>query len=548
MDMTEDRLFDAVDLSVMWDRLVSITDEGAETLVRTSFSTLVREGFDLSVLIFDARGLMIAQAAKCIPVFVGTASITLAHMLEKFPGESLQPGDVVISNDPEFGTGHMYDLAVMRPIFRRDQVVGYAMSITHLPDIGGMGFSASATEIYHEGLRLPVLKLVKAGVLDQDIIELITLNVRVPAQVIGDIHANISCTAVVARQVVEFMAGYDLAELDELADAILKQTEGAVRQALSALPDTVRRVEAEVEAMEEVRRLVCTLKKQGDQLTIDFADTDGCVAGGVNVPFPYTRAMALYAIKCLTTPHIPNNDGATALIEVTAPPGSILNAQPPMASAGRHAIGHFIVPLIFRAVANILPEQVCAASGMMDVLTLQGRHADGRAIAATYFAAGGFGALGGLDGRQTTPGSSNMGTTPIEVFETLTDLLIECKELRPDSGGDGEFRGGAGQTIALNNATGHPITVFAMANRTLFPAEGLFGGGAGALREHWIDDRRLSGQGRYTLEPGSTLTLQQAGGGGYGPPARRKLADVLRDIENGFLTPERARQVYGLTD
>lgn len=321
--MTTHREFDAVDLSVIWDRLVSITDEGAAALVRTSFSTLVREGFDLSVLVFDARGRMIAQAAKCIPVFIGTASITLSHMLAKFPGESLHPGDVVISNDPGIGTGHMYDMAVMRPIFDGDEggvLVGYAMSITHLPDIGGMGFSASATEIYHEGLRLPIVKLVKAGELDRDIVELIRLNVRVPDQVIGDIHANISCTAVVARQVIDFMATYGLPDLEALADAILTHTEDAVRQTLRELPDAERRAEVEVEAMDEVRRLVCTLKKRGDNLTIDFAGTEGCVAGGVNVPFPYTRAMALYAVKCLTTPHIPNNDGASAPIDVVAPP------------------------------------------------------------------------------------------------------------------------------------------------------------------------------------------------------------------------------------
>jgi len=540
--------FDAVDLSIMWDRLASITDEGAAALVRTSFSTLVREGFDLSVLIFDARGRMIAQSQKCIPVFIGTASVTLAHMLAKFPGATLHPGDVVISNDPQAGTGHMYDIAVMRPVFRGDRLVGYAMSITHLPDIGGMGFSASATEIYHEGLRLPVLKLVKAGVLDRDIVELITMNVRVPEQVIGDIHANLSCTAVVVRHVLDFLSSYDLADLEGLGDAIIGQTEGAVRQALLALPDGDYHAEAEVEAMQEVRRLVCSVRKRDDRLAIDFAGTEGCVAGGVNVPFPYTRAMALYAIKCLTTPDIPNNDGASAPIAVSAPPGCILNALPPVACAGRHAIGHFVVPLIYRAVADLVPERVSAASGLIDILTLHGRRDDGSALSAAYFAAGGFGGMSGLDGRQTTPGSSNMGTTPSEVFEATTGLLVERKALRPDSGGEGEFRGGAGQTVALRNATGHDVTVFAMANRTLFPAEGLFGGRSGAPREHWIDGRKLSGQGSYRLPPGGLFTLEQAGGGGYGPPERRPAAAVRRDVADGFLTPERARQVYGVSE
>ncbi|MCF3935787.1 hydantoinase B/oxoprolinase family protein [Acuticoccus sp. M5D2P5] len=542
--MTAER-FDAVDLSILWERLVSITDEGATALIRTSFSTLVREGFDLSILIFDAAGRMIAQSTKCIPVFIGTAPVTLSHMLMKFGGK-LKPGDVVVSNDPTIGTGHMYDLAVMRPIFRNGEIAGYAMSITHLPDIGGMGFSVSAREIYHEGLRLPILKLVKEGVLDEDIVELIRLNVRVSDQVMGDIHASIAASAVVARQVLDFMEEYDLASLTPLADEILAQTEAAVRTALAALPDAEYTSETDVEAHEEVRTLKCRINKAGESLTIDFEGTGPCVGAGINVPFPYTRSMALYAIKCLTTPDIPNNDGSTVPITVTAPVGSILNAVPPAASAGRHTIGHFVVPLIYAAMAEIVPDRVTAASGLTDIMTIQGRHADGSELSATYFAAGGFGGLDGLDGRQTTPGSSNIGTTPIEVFEPLSGLLVEKKALRPDSGGAGQFRGGAGQTIVLRNATGHPMTVFSMANRTQFPAEGLFGGKAGALREHLIDGEPVSGQGRHTLMPDGRLTLNQAGGGGYGPPAKRPTAAVRADLEAGFLSPDGAARAYGV--
>lgn len=535
---------DAVDVSVMWDRLISITDEGATALVRTSFSTLVREGYDLSVFIFDAGGRMLAQSTKCIPVFIGTAPVTLRHMLAKYPGDSLHPGDVVISNDPVIGTGHMFDIAVMRPIFRGDMLAGYAMSVTHLPDIGGMGFSAAATELYHEGLRLPILKLIKAGQLDSDIIDLIALNVRVPEQVIGDIHANIACIAVVARQVLEFMDEYGLTGLHPLADAIIGQSDGAVRDVLRDLPDGVFESEAQVEAMGEVRRLCCRVTKTGDRIAIDFAGSGDCVASGINVPFPYTRAMALYAVKCLTTPGIPNNDGATGAVEVSAPAGCILAAVPPAPSAGRHAIGHFVVPLVFSALAPILPDQVTAASGLMDILTLQGRLADGRPMSGTYFAAGGFGGMQGQDGRQTLPGSSNMGTMPVELFEPRTGLTVERKELRPDSGGAGEFCGGAGQTIVLRNDTGHDLVVFTMANRTLFAAEGLFGGEPGALREHWINGEKVSGQGRHVLAPGSRMTLHQAGGGGYGPPERRDPDRVREDVARGMLTIAGAARAY----
>lgn len=543
--MTGHDMFDAVDLAVMWDRLISITDEGAAALIRTSFSTLVREGFDLSVLIFDASGRMIAQSTKCIPVFIGTAPLTLGHMLKRFPGPSLAPGDVVVSNDPTYGTGHMFDIAVMRPIFRDDALVGYAMSITHLPDIGGMGFSVSATEIYHEGLRLPICKLVRAGTIDETLIELIRVNVRVPDQVLGDIYANLGCVEMVARHVIDFMGEYAIASLQPLADAIVSATDRAVREALAALPDATYRNETDVEAFGEVRRLAVQIAKTGDTLSIDFAGTGPCVRAGINVPFPYTRAMALYAVKCVTTPTIPNNSGATSAIQVTAPVGSILAAVPPAASAGRHTIGHFVVPLVYGAIAAIVPDRVTAPSGLIDILTFQGLRPDGHAMSAAYFAAGGFGALAGLDGRPTMPGSSNMGTTPIEVFEPLTGLTVEKKALRPDSGGAGEYRGGPGQTVVLRNDSGHEMTAFSMANRTHFAASGLFGGQAGALREHWVDDVKVGGQGAHRLAPGSRLRLEQAGGGGYGPPERRPVARILDDIERGFATRERARALYG---
>lgn len=544
MTQTHDTI-DAIDLSIMWDRLVSITDEGSAALVRSSFSTLVREGFDLTVLIFDAAGRMIAQSAKCIPVFIGTAPVTLSHMLKKFPATGLQEGDVVISNDPMIGTGHMFDIAVMRPIFDDGVVVGFAMSITHLPDIGGMGFSVSATQIYHEGLRLPICKLVKAGAIDRDIVELIELNVRVPDQVIGDIFANVSCTEIVALQVLDFMREYGLESLQPLADAILANSDAAVRNALSEMPDGTFVSETNVEALEEVRTLVCTIRKEGDKLDVDFEGTGPCVGAGINVPFPYTRAMVLYAVKCLTTPAIPNNEGAMQAISVRAPVGSILNAVPPAPSAGRHTIGHFIFPLIFSTLARIVPDRVVAGSGLIDILTLQGRHRDGSEMAATYFCAGGFGAGDGQDGYPTLPGSSNMGRTPVEIFEPISGLTIVAKELRTDSGGAGTFAGGVGQTIALRNDTGHEMRVFSMANRTLFAATGLFGGGAGALREHWIGDQKVSGQGSYVLAPGATMTLKQAGGAGYGDPSKRDKTSIERDIARGFLSRDAATALYG---
>ena len=536
---------DPIDVAIAWDRLISIADEGAAALVRTSFSTLVREGFDLTVMLFDAAGRMLAQSTKCIPVFIGTAPVTMAHMLAKYPPDALRPGDIVVSNDATIGTGHMFDVALMRPVFREDALIGFAMSVTHLPDIGGMGFSAAATEIFHEGLRIPIWKLADAGRLDQNLIDLIRLNVRVPEQVIGDIMANVSAVEVAGRQLLQFMAEAGLERLDGLADAILTQTERAAREALSAIPDGTYENALDVEAYDEVRRLACLIEKAGDGVAIDFEGTGPCVRAGINVPFPYTKSMALYTLKCVAMPRLPNNDGATAPIRVSAPVGSILHAMPPAPSAGRHAIGHFITPLIFGALAEAVPDRVSAGSGLINILTLQGRHRDGRPLAATYFAAGGFGALSDLDGRPTMPGSSNMGSTPTEIFEPLSGLVVERKALLPDSGGAGRFRGGPGQEIVLRNDTGQPMVVFSMANRTEFPARGLDGGRPGGLRQHLVNGRAIPSQGRWELAPGDRLTMREAGGAGFGDPRLRPAEAVADDIRRGFTTPAAASREYG---
>jgi len=534
---------DAVSLGILWERLVSIADEGAATLIRTSFSTLVRESYDLSVMIFDAAGLLIAQSTKCIPVFIGTAPVTMAHMLKRFP--DLDPGDVVISNDPVIGTGHMFDLAAMRPIYDGTRLLGYSMSITHLPDIGGMGFSAAATEIYHEGLRLPICKLARAGRFDETILELIRLNVRVPDQVIGDIMAGVSCNEVVGSQLAEFVREYQLPGLTELSLRIRRQTERAVRSGLSAIPDAVYTNSFLVEAIDEPVRLACRIEKSAEAMLISFEGTGPCVTSGINVPLSYSRSMALYAIKCLLTPTIPNNDGATAPISVTAPKGCILNAEPPMPSAGRHMIGHFVVPLVFGCLAAALPDRITADSGLINILSFQGKIPNGQSFSATYFAAGGFGALRGLDGRPATPGSSNMASTPSEVFEDLTGITVLRKSLRPNSGGAGAFRGGAGQEIVMRNDTGYPLTVFSMANRTEFPAKGVHGGMDGALREHLINERRIEPRGRQTLLPGDILTLREAGGGGFGDPADRAPDQIRSDILHGFVSAQGEPPAHG---
>ena len=537
--------FDAVSLGIMWGRLVSLTDEIVSTLVRTSFSTIVNESYDLSVVVLDAEGHSIAQGTFSIPAFIGSAPVTLRHMLKRYPPETLEPGDVVITNDPWMGTGHLYDITMMRPVFRKGRIVAYTISITHLPDVGGSGFGSSATEIYHEGLRLPICKLYKAGKLDELLVEIIRTNVRVPEQVMGDIMSNVACNEVGGREVLAFMDEYGLDDLGPLSRAIRGQSEAAMRAKIAELGAGTYTNRIEVEGFEGPCTYAVRIDIGSDGVAFDFAGTSGCVRAGVNVPFCYTNAMALHAIKSLTLPNIPNNAGSVAPIRASAPPGCILNALPPYPTGGRHAMGHFVTPLVYGALAKATPGRVQADSGMMNLITMQGIRRDERAFSTLYFAAGGYGALEGLDGWSTLPHPSNMAFVPVEVWETLTHTTIESKRLLPDSGGSGKWRGGLGQEVVLRNDTGHLLVTLGMGNRTMFPARGVFGGGDGSLRMHAIDDLPVHAKGRNEVAPGQRMRIVEAGGGGYGDPKQRSRGAVAEDVAQGYVSPEVARDSYG---
>jgi N-methylhydantoinase B len=537
--------FDAVSLSIMWDRLVSLVDEIVSTLVRTSFSTIVNESYDLTCVVLDAEANSIAQGTFSVPVFIGSAPITLRHMLKRFPAETLKPGDVIITNDPWQGTGHLYDITMVRPVFRKGRVVAYTLSITHLPDVGGSGFGSSAVEVYHEGLRLPICKLYEEGRLNELIVEIIRNNVRVPEQVMGDVMANVACNEVGGREILAFMDEYDLDDLTELSRAIRGHSEAAMRGKIRELGDGTYSNHIQVEGFDGPCNYAVKIDIKGDSVAYDFTGTSGCVRAAVNVPFCYTNAMSLHAIKSLLLPSIPNNAGSIAPISVYAPPGCILNAQHPFATGGRHAMGHFVTPLVYGALAKALPDKVQAGSGMMNLVNFQGTRRDGRAFSTLYFAAGGYGALQRLDGWCTLPHPSNMATVPVEVWETLTHTTIESKRLLPDTGGPGQWRGGLGQEVILRNDTGNLVTTLGMGNRTMFPARGLFGGGDGALRAHSIDGKTVHAKGRNELEPGQRMRIVEAGGGGFGDPKSRAAAAVAEDVAQGYVTAASAREVYG---
>jgi N-methylhydantoinase B len=537
---------DAIAVGILWDRLVSIADEIVSALVRTSFSTIVSESYDLTVAVLDADGELMAQGTYSVPVFMGTAPATLKAMLERFPAHTLSPGDVIATNDPWLGTGHIYDINVMRPVFRGNRIVAYVISITHLPDVGGLGFGAAAQEIYHEGLRLPVCKLLEAGKVNEFILELVRTNVRAPAEVEGDIMANVTATAVGERMLGEFLDEYELGDFQALSAEIRTRSERAMRARIKAMRPGIYRNQVMIEGAPDPIALEVAIDVRDDgSVHADFTGTGDCVAKGINVPFCYARAMVLYTIKCLTVPDLPNNSGMTAPITAHAPAGCLLNAVAPAATGARHMIGHYVTPLVFGALAEAAPGAVMADCGMMNLITVQGRHRDGRPVSTLYFAAGGFGALAGHDGPDVLPGPSNMAVVPVEVWETLTSTTLEYKQLLPDSAGPGAARGGLGQVFSMRNDTGSALTVFCMANRTEFEAVGFAGAGAGALRRVYRNDEVLDPKGRHVLAPGDRLIVYEAGGGGFGAPCARPREAVANDIAEGYLTEHSARERYG---
>ena len=540
------REIDIVDLGNMWDRLISIVDEIISALIRTSFSLLVREGGDLSCVLFDAKGRSLAEGSFSSPSFVGTAPLTLGHMLAAYPAETLEPGDVLITNDPWMGTGHLFDVSVMQPAFRGDQLVGFTMSVTHLSDIGGTGWAIVATELFEEGLYIPITKLVRGGRLNEDLIKIIRGNVRLPDEVVGDLMSHIACNRVGERYLVEFMDEYGLDSLDPLAAAIIQQTETSIRAEISDIPDGVYTNRIQAEGMGEPVDLACSVAITGDSVHIDFSGTGPSVKYGINVPFCYTLAFAVFSIKAVTIPEIPNNEGATHPIAISAPEGCILNTTRPAPTAGRHILGHFVTPLIFGALKDVLPDRVQADCGMMGIVNCQGRRRDGQPFSNAYAVAGGYGAHRGLDGAPVTSGPGNMTACATETFEQDTNLTVLSKALAIDSGGPGESRGGVGQDIVMRNDTRYDIVISGLSGRTMFPPTGVHGGEPGRLREYRLNDRVIDAKGQYTMKPDDLLSLAEPGGGGFGDPRTRPVDDVVEDVANGHVSLEAAQRDYGV--
>ena len=557
-------------LQVMWNRLISVVEEQALSLVRTAFSTSVREAGDLSAGVFDLRGQMMAQAVTGTPGHVNTMAAAVDHFIDAIGTDRMYPGDVYLTNDPWKGTGHLHDITVVTPVFRAGRLIAYFGSTAHVVDIGGRGFGPDASEIYEEGLFIPIMKLAERGRLNRDLIEVIRANVREPDQVVGDVHSLASANDTGIERLTDMLDELGLDDVEPIASFIFDRTAAATRAAVERVPPGVYRNTMDVDGYNQTITLAVELEVGGGRIGADFTGTSPVSSHGINVPLAYSRAYMTYGLLCALAPGTPNNAASLAPFTVSAPAGCILNARPPAPVSVRHVIGHFVTDLCLGALAEVLPDVVpaegsgalwnfqagaraavgvCGADDGVDGVTPGESHAhaygtgvgdptsDRPPAEILMFNSGGTGARPRLDGLSATAFPSGVRTMSVEATEQVGPIVIWRKELRPDSGGAGTHRGGLGQVIELGPAEGYELHFSAMFDRVDNPARGRRGGGDGAPGRVSLDDGSpFDAKGKQLVPAGRRLIFELPGGGGWGDPARRSPEAVDNDLAQGYVT------------
>ncbi|HEY6430960.1 MAG TPA: hydantoinase B/oxoprolinase family protein [Acetobacteraceae bacterium] len=528
--------FDPIELELLWRRLISIVDEAAAAMVRTSFSTLVRDSYDFSCIVTDAAGQSLVQATESIPSFIGTLPATVKHFLRRFPADRLAEGDVLITNDIWMGTGHLNDITVAKPIFVAGRLAAFSASTAHAPDIGGKIRSPEPREVFEEGLQIPPMKLVRGGAVDETLLTILRQNVRTPEQTVGDLWAQLVALDTMEDRLLAFLKGAGLRDLGTLAEAIHGRCEQAMRTAISALPDGTYRSELQTDGLMDTPiaiRMALTIA--GDTIEVDYAGTDPQVDRAINCALCYTYAMTMYGVKLCTSATLPNNEGAWRPIRLLAPPGCIVNPQFPASGGSRMLIGHYLPMLVFGCLGQVVPERVIAACGSpMWGMNQAGVHAGNKPYANMFFFNGGMGAGQGRDGQSCLSWPSNVSSTSIEISEQIAPLRFHYKRLRPGSGGAGRRRGGLGQEILIESRSDTPIAVSFLAERTVIPAFGLAGGEPGATGMLRVNGEAVDPKRQYVLRQGDTVLLATPGGGGHGAPRLRDPVLLADDAKAGY--------------
>ena len=540
----------------MWDRLIAIVEEQAQTLIRTAFSNTVREAGDLSAGVFDLSGRMVAQAVTGTPGHVNAMAASVSHFIAKYPLEQMEEGDAYITNDPWLATGHLHDFTVVTPAFRDGAIVALFASTCHVVDVGGLGFGPDGRQVFEEGIYLPIMPLAKRGKMNQTLLEIVRANVREPLLLEGDFFSLIACNETGVRRLLEMMVEFGLSEIDSLSNLILSRSRNAMLEDIRKLPFGVYRNSMRIDGYENEVDLVAQVTIGSDGIDVDFSGTSLISEYGINVPLPYTQAYASFGVRCLVGPTVPNNAGSLGPIRVTAPEGSILNAPSPCAVAARHAIGQMLPDVMLGCLDQVVPGLAPAeGTSCLWNFVLYGGHgisgggfANATPFTVTMFHNGGTGARPSKDGLSATSYPSGVRNTPVEINESIAPVRVWRKEYRIDSGGAGKFRGGLGQVMEISNAEGAPFALSSMFDRVKHAPRGRAGGLSGACGTVGLKSGRiLPAKGRTQIPANEHLVLEMPGGGGHGIPSSRETKHIEADLRDELITRAHAEQDYGVS-
>ena len=551
---------DPVTIQILWNRLITIVDEAATGLMRTAYTPSVKEYHDFCCALFDANAQMLSHSTVTTAGFLGIVPEVLRNFIEKYPPETLRPGDAIITNDPWIASGHLIDISIAAPIFHRDRIVGYTLCIVHHLDMGGRMSTLESKDMYEEGLKIPILKLFDEGRLNETVFDFMRANIRVPDKVLGDVRAQLVANNVCSRGLRALLDEYRLDGLETLGAEVIHRTESSLRRKIAALPDGSYRNEAvlpKVPGCDDEVVVRIEVRVAGDEVTVDYSGSSGEVGAAINCSYNMTRSYTAYPVKLALDPHVPNNDGGLRPIRVIAPEGTVVNSRPPAATWGRTMISHLFPEIVFATMENIMPESILASNGgsPANEVYLHGRHRDGRSFLAIAQHSGGFGASARHDGYPCLCFPNNTRNIPIEVTENEARMYYVRKELRTDSGGPGHNRGGVGQEVEFaildggNELARDVESSVRLSGRTedgTFPVFGRLGGRNGRGSGLWHNGGPVDHGIYRRLAPGDRMRFVLSGGGGYGDPLTREPERVLADVEQGYVSVERAEEDYGV--
>ena len=542
-----------IEKQIMWNRCLALVEEQAQVLQRTAFSTIVRESGDLAAGLFDAKGRMMAQAVTGTPGHINSMALAVGHVIAKHPVETMQPGDVFIHNDPWIGTGHTNDFSVTTPCFRGAEFVGILACNCHLMDIGGMRNMVGTRDVFEEGLFIPILKIVDAGVVNETLMAIIRANTRLPVENEGDTYALISCNEVGCERLLEMMDQFNLIDLNDLSDHIIDASREAVLERVRELPRGTWHYTLTLDGQEnESVELRAALTVSDDGIEVDYTGSSPMVRHNFNVPICYTLAYTSYALGCIVARDIPNNAGSLEPRRVKAELGSIVHALKPAAVVSRHLIGLMLPDLVFGCLRQAIPDRVPAegAGVLWNINGFGPRQSPavmGDDFLVNIVTTGGMGALPTQDGLSATGFPSGVRGGPVEIFESMSTLVFWRKQYRAGSGGAGATRGGLGQDIEIGNSLDEGFQCSGAYERVRFPAKGFAGGQPGAAGYVGLaSGTPLPGKGRHTVPRGDRIIIQSPGGGGLGHPLERERALVQRDLDHELISADVAHDTYGL--